>query len=78
MDRTRLETAEAHFSISGMLSRVLKGHKDALPDYIRAMRMQSGVVQVDPFNLPACTFHGHGKNEPCPLASKKRKREEND
>jgi hypothetical protein len=61
-----------------MLSRVLKGHKDALPDYIRAMRMQSGVVQVDPFNLPACTFHGHGKNEPCPLASKKRKREEND
>jgi hypothetical protein len=61
-----------------MLSHALRGHKDALPDYIRALRMQSGVVQVDPFNLPACTCHGHGKDDPCPLASKKRKRKEND
>jgi hypothetical protein len=56
------------------LSLALKGHKDALQDYIRELRMQDGVVQVDPLDLPACTFHRHGKDEPCPIASKKRKR----
>jgi hypothetical protein len=47
-----------------------------LPDFLEELRMQSGVLKVRPTNLPACTYHGHGKDEPCPTASKKRKRDE--
>jgi hypothetical protein len=54
----------------------LKAHEDMLPDFLEELRMQSGALRVRPTNLPACAYHGHGKDEPCPTASKKCKRNE--
>jgi hypothetical protein len=58
---------------------ILKTHEDILPDFLAELKMQSCLVPVRPTYptyLPACTYHGHRKDEPCPTASKKRKRDE--
>jgi hypothetical protein len=60
--------------VDNYLCATLKSHKDILPDYIEELIVQSRIKLVNPLKLPACTFHGHGKDEPCAIASKKRKR----
>jgi hypothetical protein len=69
--------AKRRFNGKG-LCIILRAQKDILPDFLEELMMESGVKQVDPVKLPACTWHGHGKDEPCPTASKKRKRDLND
>jgi hypothetical protein len=62
-----------------ILISVLQRHADIFPGYIKELRMRYEMPGVQhPFKLAPCTYHGHGNNQPCPVASKKRKRDVDD
>ncbi|KAF7863070.1 hypothetical protein EAF04_007153 [Stromatinia cepivora] len=61
----RSERSNASWS-TDEVAMVMKSHPDFAMDFLNLLRSNPvGVAAKDPYQLPKCDFHCHGKDEPC-------------